>query len=570
MVMKNGHCFRSLCLWGKSIFLLVIFLLIFFSVFFLFVNISATVQIVSIGSACNVARAARHNNLRTVAYPFDWTITSMSALRRAFEDDFVQLLVPEQMHENEDRKSVVDGYGIVYIHDFPTVRYPVALEDDEIMPVHTLLPSWRDSIDIVKAKFNRRLERLFDMLNTGQSVALVRYNEMDRYQAEQFIELLKQKFPYARVELAVIGMTSEFKEPWNIPHVSNFYIDEKDFGIWDGPAWSEVMQKIALLDPQSWFTKTVCMEIACMEKTGMATTQDAPYVLTLPCYNPGLFSAFNTVLGALDYYDRGLISGLRVDFGKQGWYFDASRGDNWWHYYFDPIAVGFSLDTAEHIKNFPVVDPVGVHNKTISQTSAILPTLSKFCYKNSEQLFPTYQKIVFAYESQFEMPPKRAHELIQKYIHVRPHIMQQIDAFWRQHCAGYFVIGVHYRGTDKLEADPVSYDIVIGHVHDLIAEHKDKCIKIFVATDDAGFALYMKNQFPENLVMRDALRSDNAEGVHMRADFDPYKKGEDVVIDCLLLSKCSSLIKMASNVSDCSLQFNPDMPVIRLNKSYSE
>lgn len=477
------------------------------------------IEIVSLGGACNVARAARYNNMRKNAYPFDWTITSMHALKAAFDDDFSQILMLDQMRESEDGKSVVDGYRLVYIHDFSTVRYPIAPEDSEIMPVHQLLPNWRDSIDIVKAKFTRRLDRLLNLLRIGQPVALVRYNEMDRNEAEKFVQLLKKKFPNAKVVLVVLGTTQEFKESWNLTHVHNLYIDEKDFSVWNGSAWSEAMQVIAHMNPTGWSN---------------AGAEEAPYVLTSPLYNPGLFSVFNTVIGALNYYDQGMISGLRVDFGNQGWYFDVARGNNWWNYCFEPIILGDSND------------------------------------KESENLFPTYQKIAFAYDAQFEMSRERAHELIQKYVRLRPHITEHIDSFWNQYCAGSFVIGVHYRGTDKLECDSVSYDIVIKHIQAVIAAHAEECIKIFVATDDAHFATYIHEQFPQQLVMRHALRSDSLTGVHMRTDLDSYQKGEDVVIDCLLLSRCSVLIKMASNVSDCSLQFNPNIQVIRLNKSYSE
>lgn len=477
------------------------------------------IEIVSIGGACNVARAARHNNLRTTAYPLDWMIVSLDALIAAFQDDFAHILVSEQMCESDDKKSVIDGYGLIYIHDFPTVKNTIVPEDGEIMPVHQLLPNWRDCISVVKAKFQRRLNRLLTLLHTGQPVALVQYGEMGSMQAEQFVGLLKQKFPNAKVALAVIGATSEFRQSWDISHVHNFYIDQEEFRVWDGLAWASVMHEIASLKPQGWSTNVL---------------QDAPYVLTLPLYNPGLFSTFNTVVGALDCYDRGIISGLRIDFEDKGWYFDPTRGNNWWQYYFEPI----NLRTSDSAKE--------------------------------EQRFATYQKISFAYETQFEMPRERAYELIQKYIHVRPHITQQIDDFCKEHFGDHCVIGVHYRGTDKLEADPVSYEAVVAHIQAAIATYQNQQVMLFVATDDARFAAYMQERFPHQVVMRNALRSDSATGVHMRDDLAPYTKGEDAVIDCLLLSRCSALIKMASNLSDCSLQFNPYIPVHKLNKSYSE
>lgn len=477
------------------------------------------IEIVSLGSACNVARASRHNNMRNTAYPLDWMITSTNALKKAFEDDFLHILVPEEIHESADNKSVIDGYGLIYIHDFPTIRYPIAPEDDEIMPVHGLASNWRDSISIVQAKFKRRLQRLINLLQNGEQVALVRYNEMDRNEAEQFLLLLKKKFPNAKVVLVVIGSTEEFKQPWNLPNICNLYIEENEIRVWNGTAWSKIMHKIAALNPQGWET---------------AMPGPVSYVLTSPIYNPGLFCAFNMVLGALDYFDKGNIPGLRIDFKELGWYYDSERGSNWWNYYFEPINLG-----------------------TISENE-------------EAHLFPTYQKIIFGYEALFEMSRERANELIQKYIHVLPHITKQVDEFCDQYFADCFVIGVHYRGTDKLEADPVSYNTVAEQINAAMTAYKDKNLKIFVATDEARFASYIKEQFPSLLVMREALRSNNGIGVHMREDLKPYTKGEDAIIDCLLLSRCSLLIKMASHLSDSSCQFNPNIQVIKLNKSYSE
>jgi len=124
-------------------------------------TLNAKVEIISLGSACTIARAARLNNLRDTAYPFDWLISPFDALKAGFEDDFAQLLIPEQTREREDGKAVIDGYGFVYTHDFPTIKHTETPEDGEIMPVNKLLPTWKDSIEIVKAKFARRLTRLY-------------------------------------------------------------------------------------------------------------------------------------------------------------------------------------------------------------------------------------------------------------------------------------------------------------------------------------------------------------------------------------------------------------------------
>ena len=48
----------------------------------------------------------------------------------------------------------------------------------------------------------------------------------------------------------------------------------------------------------------------------------------------------------------------------------------------------------------------------------------------------------------------------------------------------------------------------------------------------------------------------------------PFQKGEDAVLDCLLLSRCQVLIRTASNLSQCSALINPDVPEIALNRGY--
>jgi hypothetical protein len=89
-------------------------------------------------------------------------------------------------------------------------------------------------------------------------------------------------------------------------------------------------------------------------------------------------------------------------------------------------------------------------------------------------------------------------------------------------------------------------------------------IKIFVATDEEPFLEFMQKKFPGKVAAIDAIRSKNGAPIHTSAR-NGYKKGEDALIDCILLSKCSKLYKMASNLSDVSMRFNPFVPVIHLN-----
>ncbi len=258
------------------------------------------------------------------------------------------------------------------------------------------------------------------------------------------------------------------------------------------------------------------------------------YILTHRFDVAGFFSSFHTVLGALEFMETNEdCAGLTVDFADKGLYYDKKYGNNWWNYYFEPIDLG---KRTEVVKKF-------THS----------------------------QKIIFSGNSEFGMAREHGHELIQKYITLKPHIASKINDFCESNFKDVFVIGIHYRGTDKcLEADIVPYREVAERVRIVLNEQKIKQYKLFVATDDSYFLSYILAHFPGHIVSINAIRSDEGSAVHFTEKSLNYKKGEDAIMDCILLSKCDLLLKMSSNLSSCSIKFNPTIPVIELNKSNGE
>ncbi len=258
------------------------------------------------------------------------------------------------------------------------------------------------------------------------------------------------------------------------------------------------------------------------------------YKLTHPSQTPwpGFFSVFNTVLGALEFYENSDdADGFIVDFEKSGFFYDPNFGENWWEYYFEPIKLG-------------------------------TPNINEIIFKE-------YKKITFSFSAQLKMSRERSYELINNYIKLKPHIQNKLDAFVKEHFEGETVIGLHYRGTDKiLEAPKINYELV-GKLLSKEIEN-DNSIKIFVATDEDSFLQYMYKKFPGRIIALDAIRSKNDIPVHKIMTESPYQKGEDALLDCLLLSKCSKIYKTASNLSDVSIKFNPTMPVINISEHFTE
>jgi hypothetical protein len=244
----------------------------------------------------------------------------------------------------------------------------------------------------------------------------------------------------------------------------------------------------------------------------------------------GMFAAANQILGQLAIFDTKLpveIDGLCVDFGSHGLYYDPGRGPNWWSYYFEPLCVG-------RLEKDGVYPP-------------------KFDY-------------IQGFKRRRQLTRQEASELVRKYIKVKRQILEKVEQFVWRHFSGFYVIGVHYRGTDKKnEAPRVPY----RSVFEAIAKHipEESPWRIFAASDEDQFIEAIQRAFPGRVVACDARRSQNGEGVHFMCE-EPYLHGEEALTDALLLSKSSILIRTSSNLSLWATYFNSELPTILLSQNY--
>lgn len=238
-----------------------------------------------------------------------------------------------------------------------------------------------------------------------------------------------------------------------------------------------------------------------------------------------MFSVFITALGFLHFYEQEGWAGAKIDFRDKGLYYDPQKGSNWWEYYFEPVVLGSDEEARER----------------------------RVAHRQIHRFNKTGDRILSREEGS---------RLVQKYIKLKPALEKRINAFVDEHFKGNFVIGVHFRGTDKVkrEAKPVPFEQVFKEIRSLISQLKTKDYKIFVATDEESFLQEVKREFKERVIFSDARRSSDGRAVHF-ASAHSYKTGEEAVIDCLLLSKTSYLLRTASNLSFCSGFFNPNLPI---------
>jgi hypothetical protein len=244
----------------------------------------------------------------------------------------------------------------------------------------------------------------------------------------------------------------------------------------------------------------------------------------------GLFSELAAVLGLLEHYEEwnDIYSGLRVDFADQGLYYDPARGENWWEYYFEPIDVG-------------------------RPAHAIARIVTSFQHENLACAIHRLSR-------------RRGFSLIDRYIHPQRHIRDMVNTYVRDNFRDNFVFGVHYRGTDKwMDAPRVPYSEIPAAIQRVAASVTNRRYAVFVATDERAFLDYMTGVYPGRILYRPMFRSADGRPIDVVNEDANYKKGEDAVIDCLLLSRCQYLVRTASNLSLCSTLFNPSLTEIALN-----
>lgn len=249
-------------------------------------------------------------------------------------------------------------------------------------------------------------------------------------------------------------------------------------------------------------------------------------------HDGGFFSWFKGAIGFLNFFEKnkksGRYEGAEIFF-TGGPYFEQERGQNWWEYYFEPISLL----------------PDG--SKT---TTTVTMSLAKFSIEACKVSFSR----------------QLAHSLISKYIRLKPDIQNEVDAYVQNNFEGYFVIGIHYRGTDKSdETIHISRNRIYSELEALLKHAKREC-KIFVATDEQDFLEEIERKY-DVVIALPMQRSSNGVPLHLGNQLvSPYTRGKEALLDCLLLAKSDIMIVWTqSNLSSAASDFNPNMPVVILN-----
>lgn len=201
--------------------------------------------VISLGYRCQVALQLRIHNLRKEAFPFDWMITPFESLYRLLENDFEDFLQPEKLIFRK-RFLYQDDWG-EFKGSYPHIwesKYNLLLRHD-----FDLLDNFIEQYSVVASKYERRIIRFYNTLNSGKHVYFFR-RVITKNQAQVLRDLLVKKFPTLSFTLVAISYYPEAKQDWTIPNVKNFYVPIPSPYNRSGSnaAWGKVFKQLGLVE----------------------------------------------------------------------------------------------------------------------------------------------------------------------------------------------------------------------------------------------------------------------------------------------------------------------------------
>lgn len=200
---------------------------------------------ISLGYSCQVAHQLNRANLRNCAFPFDWCFTPYNGLYLLIKNNFKSFFKKSNL-----KKLITDvqetGYGLTFVHDFPTIDSNELIEDGT-KHIGLISDNFLEAYERVKDKYNRRIERLKKILMTNGPIYLFRAFEISKNEAIKLKNLLVSKFPKLNFLLTVLNDTDEFKKPWNIERLKNFWMLKAEDWAGNDQDWDRVFIQLKLI-----------------------------------------------------------------------------------------------------------------------------------------------------------------------------------------------------------------------------------------------------------------------------------------------------------------------------------
>jgi hypothetical protein len=245
----------------------------------------------------------------------------------------------------------------------------------------------------------------------------------------------------------------------------------------------------------------------------------------------GLMSYFVQVVSNLNVV-KNTSNKLYVKFDENMRYQDLRYGKNVWDYYFKQP---FNFSSEE------VAGAIKIKDVWFEGNLSIPPRLTQDVIQDSG-------------------------EIIKTYIHLKSHVQEKIEQFLERNTQpSDKILAVHKRGTDHICDAPL---LNTQTYLKCIDEYIDSYDKLLLCTDEEYIIDEFKQRYGDKLIYYSSIRAteNNNIGIHQSVGLlDPYKMGEDVIIETYLMSRSDFLIKTVSNVSNAALLINPSLKYVEID-----
>jgi len=193
---------------------------------------------ITLGNDCSPAAALRNLQLRDVALPFDWVVSTFHFLNECFENNFKKYHTDLKFNSTHTR--LIDSYGFEFPHDYPVTNY---IHNNEQIGEgsfgedtgRVIVEDWVKYYDIVKEKYNRRIERFLNIMRDNTPLIV-----LTRYNAEEVSALkIMLEYHFNRKDVVIVN-SCETESIFNDIICCN---TEKN-GTWnDSAIWKENIEK---------------------------------------------------------------------------------------------------------------------------------------------------------------------------------------------------------------------------------------------------------------------------------------------------------------------------------------
>jgi hypothetical protein len=152
--------------------------------------------------------------------------------------------------------------------------------------------------------------------------------------------------------------------------------------------------------------------------------------------------------------------------------------------------------------------------------------------------------------------------VLHQHLKIKSGILEKVEAIWGEKFQGRRILGLHKRGTDHgMHGQLLDMDFYFSAVDQEI----DRYDCLYLATDEEETLAAFRKRYKNVICLEDAYRSTDGKCVHQNHFENNYKKGEDVLIEALLLARLNFLLRTQSNVTLFSILYNKDVPYKRID-----